>query len=77
MEFKKKINMGKKRERQTKKQTLNYRELMVTKGEVGREWVKQEIGIRKCTCYDELWVLYESTESLNCTPETTITPYVN
>ena len=36
VEFKKQMSKGKKeRERQTKKHTLNYRELMVTRGKVG------------------------------------------
>ena len=33
-------------------------------------------GIKECT-YQEHWVLYRSIESLYCTPETNITPYVN
>ena len=37
-----------KKESQTKKQTLNYRELMVTRREVGG-WVKQVMGTKKCT----------------------------
>ena len=32
--------------------------------------------IKECTC-DEHCVLYGSDESLNCTPETTVTLYVN
>ena len=36
------------KKRQTKKQTLNYREQMVTRGEVGREggWVMKVKGIK-------------------------------
>ena len=38
-----------------------------------------EAGLRagKITCYYEHWVLYVSDKSLNCTPETNITLYVN
>ena len=34
-------------------------------------------GIKEGTCCDEHWVLYGSDESLNTTPETNITLYVN
>ena len=34
VEFKKKTNKTKERKRETKKETLNYRELLVTRGEV-------------------------------------------
>ena len=57
-----------------KKQTLNYRELFITTGQVGGRWVKQVIDIKDGTC-DERWVLYISDESLNSTPETNITVY--
>ena len=55
----------KKRERQTKKQTLNYREqtdgyqLMATDG-----GMKQVMGIKEFTCHDEHWVIYGSVEVL-------------
>ena len=39
-------------------------------------WVKWVIGIKEGNC-DEYQVLYESVESLNCTPETNITLYIN
>ena len=60
--------------RQTKKQTLNYRELMIIRGEVGGRggWIKQLIGMKEGTC-DEHWVLYGSVESLYWTPETNLT----
>ena len=61
------------KEKQTKKQTLNYR---VIRGEVAREWTKWMMGIKERTC-DEDWVSYISDESLNSTPETNITVYVN
>ena len=67
----------KERERQTKKQTLNYREQ--TDGYQGRvdvEWVKQVMEIEECT-YDEHQVLYGSFESLYYTPETKMMLYVN
>ena len=43
--------------------------------EVGR-WAEWVMGIKECT-YDEHWVLYINNESLNSTPETSITLYVN
>ena len=48
--------------------------LMVTSRMGG--WVKQVMGIKKCTC-NEQWVLYGSVESLNSTAKTNITLYVN
>ena len=48
------------RERQTKKQTPNYREQ--TDGyqrEEGGGWVKQMMVIKQCACDDKHWVLYE------------------
>lgn len=38
---------------------------------------QMEMGIRGGTCPDEHWVLYLRDESLNPTPETHITLYVN
>ena len=35
------------------------------------------IHVLEGTCWDEPWVLYVSDESLNSTPETNITRYVN
>ena len=34
-------------------------------------------GIKENICWDEHWVLYVNDESLNSTPETIITLYVN
>ena len=43
----------------------------------GRGWAKWDMGIKEGT-RDEHWVLYAvSDESLNSTPETSITLYVN
>ena len=55
------MNKGEKKERQTKKQTLNSvkNKLMVTRGEVG--------------ALDEHWVICGTVESLYCTPETNVT----
>lgn len=62
--------------RETKKQILNYRKLMVIRGQVGGRWVEWVIGIKEHTC-DEHWVLYVSVESLNSAPKTNIMLYVN
>ena len=35
------------------------------------------MGIKECTCHDEHRVMCGSVESLDCTPETNITLYVN
>ena len=61
------------REKQTKKQTLKYGELMVIRGRGMEGWVKYVIGIKECTCCDEHRVLYGRVESLYCTPQTSIT----
>ena len=45
--------------------------------EVGGGWARWVIGTKEGTCYDEHWVLYVSDESLNFTPKTNITLYVN
>lgn len=51
---------------------LNYRELMVNRGEAGLGGcVKQGMGIKEYT-YDEHQVLYASIESLYQTPETNV-----
>ena len=57
--------------------SLNYREQ--PEGcwrEVGRGWIKWGTVIKEGTC-DEHWVFYVSDESLNPTPETNFTVYVN
>ena len=41
------------------------------------DWAKWVMGDEKGPCWDEHWVLYVSDESLNPTPETVITLYVN
>ena len=43
---------------------------------MGKGWAKRVMGIKRGTC-DEHWVLYVSDESLNSTPETKFTIYVN
>ena len=35
------------------------------------------MGIKEGICFDEHWVLYVNDESLDSTPETNITLYVN
>lgn len=45
---------------------------MVTKAAVG-EGVETEL----CTCQDEHWEMYGITESLHCTPKTSVTLYVD
>ena len=72
----KQMNIGGKKERKTKKQTLNYEnKLMVIRGEMGGAGssLKQVMGIKECTCPDAHWVLYGIDESLNSTPGTNIT----
>ena len=67
----------KERERQTKKQTFNYRKQTdgYQRGGRGRKGVKNVMGIKEYTC-DEHQVLYEVL--ISCTPETLyVTLYVN
>ena len=42
-----------------------------------KEWTKSVLGIKEGTCQEEHWVSYVSDESLNSTPETNNTLYVN
>ena len=49
---------------------------MVTRGEVRGGWVKQVMGTKECTCYDEHWVMHGIAESLYRTPEPNATLYV-
>lgn len=67
-----------KKERQSRKRTLNSREQ--TDG-YWRRWVggciKWMIGIKESICCDEHWVSYGSAESLYCTPETNMALYVH
>ena len=58
--------------RQTMKLLNTENNLRAAGGEVGRA-----MGIKEGTCWDEHWVSYASDESLNSTPETIITLYVN
>ena len=51
-------------------------QLKAAGGEVGRGWAKWIMGIKEGT-RDEHWMSYVSDESLNSTPETNITLYVN
>ena len=44
---------------------------------MGKGWAKWVMSIKEGTRYDEHWVLYVSDESLNPTPETNITLYVD
>ena len=74
------MSKGKKeREREKPRNRLLTKEnkLIVTRGEVGRGWVEWVVEIKEGTCCDEHWVLYTSDQSLNSTPETSITLYVN
>ena len=69
---------GKNRERQTGKQTLNYREQTEGCWRGGGQGMGQKLmSIKEGTCYDEYWVLYVSDESLYFPPETNTTLYVN
>ena len=68
---------GKKREKQTVKQTLNCRKQSEGCWRGGeRGWVKWVMGIKEGTC-DEHQALYVSDESLNSTLEINITLYVS
>ena len=66
-----------------KKREANHKRLLTIKNKLrvdgGREngWAKWVMGIKEGTCYDEHWVLYVRDESLNSTPETNFTLYVN
>ena len=46
------------------------------RGEVGG-WVKEVMGIKEDTCFDEYWCSIAAFKSLYCTPEANITLYVN
>ena len=47
---------------------------MVSRGVMGGEWVKEVMGIKEGTC-DKQQVMYQTAESLNCTPESNLTMY--
>ena len=70
--------MGGGGKRQTKKQTLNYREQTEGSWRGGGwgGWIKQVTEIQEGTC-DEHQVLYVSDKSLNSIPETNIALCVN
>ena len=60
------------------KRVLNTgNKLRVAGGVLGGGWAKWGMGIKEGPCGDEPWVLYISDESVNSTPETIITLYVN
>ena len=63
------MNKGKKRE--TKKQTLTYREHPVDHQRGGgvEGWRKQVVGIKECTCHVEHQVMNGRAESLHGAPE--------
>ena len=67
------------KKRQTKKQTLNYREQTdgYQSGGGQGNGLNKVMEIKECTCCDEHWVMYGSVESLYYTPESNITLYVN
>ena len=72
-------NKSIKGKRQTKKQTVHYREQTDgyhSRGRVGG-WVKQMLEIKEYTCCDKHWVMYGTVESPYCRPETNITLYAN
>ena len=50
--------------------------LRVDRGRWVGGWAKWVMGIKEGTCVEH-WVLYGSDESLNSTPETSITVYVS
>ena len=62
---------------------INHKRLLTTGNkqgswrELGGGWAKWVMGIKEGMSYDEHWVLYVSDESLNSTPKTNITLYVN
>ena len=67
------------RERQTKKETFNYREQTdgyEWGGEWGHGW-NRWWGFKEFTYHDEHWIMYRIVESLYCTPEINIRLYDN
>ena len=67
----------KEREANHKRLLTIENKLSVDGGELGGGWARWRMGIKEGTCFDEHWVLYVRNESLNSTPETNITLYVN
>ena len=70
------MNIGEKKKRQSRKQTLNYGEQTEGSGGQVGGWIRWVMNIKEDT-YVKHWVLFVSNESLNSTPETNITLYVN
>ena len=69
--------MNNEKKGKTKKQTLNYGEPMVTRGEVGWGMGEIRVGDLKYTYLDEHWVICRIAESLYFTPDNNLTLYVN
>ena len=65
------------RERPRKRVLTTENKLMVNRGEIGKELVKQVMGIKEDTCCDEHWVIYGTVKSLYCTPETNVILYIS
>ena len=68
-----------KKEREGNHERLLTREnkLRISGREGGGGCAKWVMGMKEGTCWDEYWVLYVSDESVNSTPETNTTLYVN
>ena len=66
-----------KRKAHQKRLVTTENKLRVDGGLWWGEWIKWVMSIKEGTCWDENWVLYVSNESLNSTPEASITPHVN
>ena len=83
VEFKKQNKQAKEKERERERDKLRNGCLtteskqMVTRGKMSGGWVKWVMGIKKCTCPDQYWVIYEIVESLYCIPASNITLYIN
>ena len=58
-------------------ETLNREQTEVWWREVGGGWTQWVMGSKWGICYEEHWVLYAPDESLNSSPETNNTLYVN
>ena len=68
----------KKKEKKTRNRLLTTEnKLRVAGGEVSRGCAEWVMGIKEGTYCEGHWVLWVSDESLNSTPETNITLYVN
>ena len=72
------MNTGQGKIKREGSKRLNYREhTEAWWREVGGGWTKWVMDIKKDTCWDEHWVLYVNHESLNSTPKTNFTIFVN